>query len=410
MRKYLFVLLLTILHINTFGQISFKRGYFIDNSGQKVNCLIKDIDWKNNPTAFQYKLSENEESITASIKLIKEFGVLNISKFIRANVEIDRSSERTEKISVDRDAVFIKEQLFLKELVAGRANLYMYEDDNLRRYFFSKNTSEIKQLIYKCYKTSDNKIRYNNAFKGQLKDAFMDENISIKKIKRLDYRKNELVKFFLDLNGYTGSQIDSHIKKEKRDLFNLTLRPGLTSSSFSMDKKEFDYFEDLNFDRELGFRIGIEAEVIMPFNRNKWSVFLEPTYQYYKTENIGLYKVTEQISKEILLKVDYKSIEVPIGIRHSFFTNKKSKLFVNASLVVDLPLSGHVVGERSEFKNFIDLEIETDNNYAFGMGYNWNNKHSFEIRYSTKRSLINKKLSWDSNYKSLSFIYGFNIF
>ena len=49
--------------MNCFAQISFEKGYFINNANQKTNCLIKNQDWKDNPTEFEYKLDENSESI-----------------------------------------------------------------------------------------------------------------------------------------------------------------------------------------------------------------------------------------------------------------------------------------------------------------------------------------------------------
>ena len=92
MKKRILFLLITILSLNCYSQISFQKGYYIDNTNQKINCLIKNINWKNNPTKFEYKLSENSESKKTTIKTIKEFGIDNISKYVRSTVNIDRSS------------------------------------------------------------------------------------------------------------------------------------------------------------------------------------------------------------------------------------------------------------------------------------------------------------------------------
>lgn len=54
MKKRILFLLITILSLNCYSQISFQKGYYIDNTNQKINCLIKNIDWKNNPTEFEY--------------------------------------------------------------------------------------------------------------------------------------------------------------------------------------------------------------------------------------------------------------------------------------------------------------------------------------------------------------------
>lgn len=114
MKKQLLFLLTIILSFNCYSQISFEKGYYINNSYQKTNCLIKNIDWKNNPTEFKYKLFENSESKKTSIKSVKEFCIDNISKYVRRIVNIDRSSEIMDDLNNDKNPTFKEEKLFLK--------------------------------------------------------------------------------------------------------------------------------------------------------------------------------------------------------------------------------------------------------------------------------------------------------
>ena len=92
MKKQLVFILTTILSLNCYSQISFEKGYFIDNNNQKTNCLIRNIDWKNNPKEFEYKISEQTKKERLTIESVKEFGIDNVSKYIRFDVDIDRSS------------------------------------------------------------------------------------------------------------------------------------------------------------------------------------------------------------------------------------------------------------------------------------------------------------------------------
>ena len=70
MKIKLLFLFTTVFTLNCYSQISFENGYFIDNDNQKINCLIKNLDWENNPTKFKYKLSENNELNTKTIKSV----------------------------------------------------------------------------------------------------------------------------------------------------------------------------------------------------------------------------------------------------------------------------------------------------------------------------------------------------
>ncbi|CAM1367890.1 tRNA modification GTPase [Tenacibaculum soleae] len=395
MKKQLLFLLITILSFNCYSQISFEKGYYIDNSNQKTNCLIKNIDWKNNPTQFEYKLSENSESKKKTIESIKEFGINNISKYVRSIVNIDRSSEDIKKLSYDRNPIFKEEKLFLKVLIEGKANLYLLEDGNLRRFFFNKENSAIEQLIFKSYKTPNNQIGKNNRFKNQLWNNLKCPNLKINKVENLSYQKNDIVDFFVKYNECNGEKNTNYEEKQKKDLFNLSIRPGFNNSSLSVQNSIYSS-RDTDFDNEFGFRFGIEAEFIMPFNKNKWSLIIEPTYQYYKSEK-------ETRNRNV--KADYKSIEIPVGIRHYFFLNENSKMFVNGSFIFDFSNNSIV-----DYSIGTDLEIKTRNNFAFGIGYKYNDKYSLELRYQTSREVLSDYIAWSSDYNTFSVIFGYSFF
>lgn len=395
MKKQLLFLLITVLSFNCYSQISFEKGYYIDNSNQKTNCLIKNIDWKNNPTEFEYKLSENSESKKASIKLIKEFGIDNVSKYIRSNVNIDRSSEKFNQLSNHRKPIFKEEELFLKVLVEGKANLYLFEDGNLIRYFYNIEDTVIEQLVFKSYKTSNYKIGKNNSFKNQLWNNLKCPDFKISKVENLDYQKNDLINFFVEYNECNGEKSIIYEKKQKKDLFNLSVRPGFNSSSLSI-QNSVSSSRDTDFDNEFGFRFGIEVEFIMPFNANKWSLIIEPTYQYFKSE--------KEIRNQTVI-ADYKSIEIPVGIRHCFFLSENSKIFINGSYILDLSSNSII-----DFSSEVDLEINTGNNLAFGMGYKYNDKYSLELRYQTSREILSDYIAWSSDYNTLSVIFGYSLF
>lgn len=400
MKKLSLLFLIMILSINCYCQISFEQGYYIDNNGQKVNCLIKNIDWKNNPTQFTYKLSINSEIQKGTIKSVKEFGIDNSSKYVRTIVNIDRSSENTNHLSHQRKPIFEEENLFLKVLVEGKANLYQYIDGNLKRYFYNKEDSKVEQLVYKPYKTKNREVRKNEQFKTQLWNNLKCPTFKIKIVENLDYYKNELIDFFIKYNECNNSRYVNYEKKQKRDFFNLSFRPGINISNFSIGNTYPGQRNKIFDNDETTFRFGIEAELIMPFNKNKWSLILEPTYQYFKSEND-------------FFKVDYKSIELPIGIRHYFFINENSKLFINGLFVFDISNSNssitHIISPITGTS--LDLKTTTTKyNLAFGLGYKHNNKYSIELRYYATRDVLGNYVFWQSDYRIFSIILGYSIF
>ena len=406
-KKVLFLFISAIISINSYSQISFEKGYYIDNSGKKINCLIKNIDWVNNPTEIEYKLSENTKAKYIGINSIKEFGILKASKYIRSTVKIDRSSEDLNQLSDTKAPIFNEEQLFLKVLMEGKANLYLYEDGRLKRYFYNKEIAAIEQLVFKSYKITDYDLGENNRFKQQLWNDLKCSSITMKNIENLEYKKNSLIHFFTEFNTCSNSDFINYEEKQKKDLFNLTLRPRINNSSLNIQNSSYST-SDTKFGNKLSIGFGIEVEYIFPFNKNKWSVFIEPTYQNYKSETSA--DVKNVTGGELSSEVDYNSIEFPIGLRHYFFINNNSKVFINASYVLDFGSKTSIELKRADGSSFNSLDINSRNNLAFGIGYKLNDKYGVEFRYQTSREILNDYVSWTSNYKTVSIIFGYTIF
>ena len=397
MNKQLLCILITILSIHSYSQISFEKGYFIDNSNKKTECLIKNYDWKNNPTQFEYKLSENSEEKNVTIRTVKEFGIDNTSKYIRQTVNIDKSSDITSDLSDVRNPIFNEEELFLKVIIEGKANLYSYEDGNLKRYFYNTNNTIIEQLIYKRYKTSDNTIGTYYRFRQQLLVDLKCDAISTNYIEKVDYKKSDLINIFKKYNECNGTEFQNFEQNDNKVLFNLSIRPGINISSFSTNNPSGASSRNLDFKNEIGFRFGLEAEFIMPFNKNKWALTIEPTYQYFNAEKTNI--------NDDLISVNYESIEIPIGIRHYFFLNDTSKLFINGSFAMDFSFNSEI-----KYTEFNSLDFKSGSRYGFGMGYKYNDLYSLELRYLTGNDVLSNYRSWESNYDTVSVIFGYTLF
>ena len=380
MKIKLLFLFTTIFTFNCYSQISFENGYYIDNDNQKINCLIKNLDWEKNPTEFKYKLSENSELNEKTIKSVKEFGINNASKYVRSSVKIDRSSNDDNELDNERRPTFKEEELFLKVLVEGKSTLYSYVDNRLIRYFYSIEKSNIEQLVFKRYITPEYNFGTNNRFRNQLWKNLKCSDIKINRVEKLEYRKSDLVNFFVAYNSCNNQEYTNFEEKQKKDLFNLTIRPRLNSSSFE------SRLSNTNVNSGIDLAIGIEAEFILPFNNNKWSFIIEPTYQSFKIE-----KSTNGNLEDV---INYSTVEISAGLRHYFFLNDNSKIFINTSLIYDLRLN--------ESTNLTAVYL------AYGLGYKYNDKYSIELRYQPLRQLGNA--IGDVDVKTLSIVFGYSLF
>lgn len=216
-----------------------------------------------------------------TIENVKEFAIENKWKYIRELVKIDKSSNNPSKLSEEINPVFVEEALFLKVIIEGAASLYSFESETLARYFFKTGNTELAQLIYKSYKTESQHIAKNQAFKQQLYNALQCHSIEKSDFGKIGDNEKELTQLFTKFNLCTASDFKTYSSDEKRELFNLNFKAGLSLNKMSLTND--DIFE-VDFDQVASPQFGIETEFILPTNKNKWAIIVSPTYQTYETE------------------------------------------------------------------------------------------------------------------------------
>lgn len=410
MKKHIVLLTISILiHFHCRSQIAFEKGYLVNESDEKIECLIKNVDWKNNPTSFNYKLTDNTEVKKGDIQSVKEFGVNNSYKYQRATVNIDRSSDELKDISIAKSPEFKEEQLFLKVLVEGEASLYQYEDGLLIRFFYKTTDPEIKQLVYKSYRTDDNRIGKNNHFRQQLFNDLKCEEIPKQYAQSIEYNKKELEKYFVRYNECHKSSYVSYTITKKRDFLNLTVRPGADLSSLSVFGFS-GHITQLDFGNKINARLGIEAEFILPFNKNKWGILVEPCYHNFQSERVT--ETPNAFGGRLVSIVNYQTIDLFVGLRHYFFLSDNSSIFVNlAGKILEKNFDSAIEIRRADGTLYESYVIKSARlNYAMGLGFKYKNRYSLEMRHQTKKDILGNYILAYSEFSSTSVILGIKLF
>jgi hypothetical protein len=399
MKPLVLIPLFTLFSLFSFGQISFEKGYIIDNQNRRIEYLIKNVDWKDNPKEFEYKTSGGREILKGDLSSVKEFGVIGFSKFVRSDVKMDISRMGGSDLSKQRDPEWEQKQLFLKVLVEGKATLYEFESGPMSRYFYSVSDS-ISQLIYKEYYKNSDEIAVNNGFHDQLWTNARWANTTTSVIEQISYRKSDLVKYFKNFNECRGDKpiVYGENNSTKKHPFHFRVTAGLNYTSMSISSNLHSQY-NVDFGSQLEFRGGIEAEYILPFNRNKWALLVEPTYQYYNATNQ---------SETLEATIHYNTIEFPIGLRYYFFLNPELKVFIDAYAIpgFDVKINSSI----QYHYNYATLwETSTSGNFAFGGGIGYK-RFSAEIRYYTNRDFLVDISSMFTKYQRISAIFGFKLF
>lgn len=402
MNKLLIITLFLLFGFNAYTQTRFEKGYFIKNDGTKIDCFIKNIDWRNNPDNFEYKLTQSTKIEKETIERVKKFTISDKHVYERFMVEIDTSSSVVRNLDKEKNPKLKKEILFLKRLVTGKANLYSFQKSLLKRHFYSFNNEIPKQLIYKKYlihneKKGREEIAINNQYKRQLLIDLVCESIYQEDIEHITYNEKSLIKHFEKYNTCIDPNIEISSNKEtKKDLFNLSLKGGVKSASLTRRSS----YSELDLGNQTSLYLGIEAEFILPFNNNKWSLLVEPTYSSYQGQAEA--PIDPFFST---IEIDYTALTFPIGLRHSFYLKEESKVFIN--VLYKFYISDISFEDTVKFlPGLIDGKSDLRNLAIFGAGFKFG-KNSLEVRYGSN-SLFESTFS--KKYNEASIIYGYSIF
>jgi hypothetical protein len=108
MRKIFLCVLITIFSFKSYSQIKYEPGYYVDNSGNVVNCLIKNTDGKTIRRDLPINYLQSQTTEKERLKISPEFSVINKFRFKRYSVDIDRSTDNLNDMDYNRAPEFKK--------------------------------------------------------------------------------------------------------------------------------------------------------------------------------------------------------------------------------------------------------------------------------------------------------------
>jgi hypothetical protein len=407
LKKIYLLLFFTSLMV---AQNKYQKGYYILNDGTKVDCFIKNYDWKNNPTKIETKQTLDSQNKDIYIEECKEFSLENESKFIRKSVEIDISpSGDFNRLTNSEDPIFKNFKVFLKVLVEGKYSLYHFESEDISdRFFYKVDDSEIKQLIYKKYMNSDSgqtNVYTNESYKSELNRTInCPDNVSLK-TSSLEYRKDNLSDFFINANACNGITSKNIVSKNKSVIVNFKPVVGINNSMLNIYNKYGNISGSHDLSNEISLSFGGEVEFILPFNNNNWSFYIQPTYNSYEG-SVTLY-YPQYINPYYDVSSKLKYFNVPIAGRRYFHFSPQSKLFLNLGMNLTF------------FTDNSELEVQRKDstfyggnrfNFLLGIGYQYN-KISIEIvQYSNLKISPQNNKDITDTFKNMSLNLKYKLF
>jgi hypothetical protein len=385
-----FFTFLTALLFTTFCFSQGQPGYYITNSGQRVDGFFKTTDYYNS-NSLEFSTGNSGEFAALQPEDIKEYGVGSTFKFQRHTFKMDASDNSDLKsLSSIKEPVYKTYTMFLNVIVEGKVSLYSLDINKSTRFFYSKeNNPEIVQLIFKKYKQTQGTVLENSYFKQQLFNEINCRKKSTTDLYNISYSKSGLTRIFEEENKCLGSSPLVYSNTGSREIkFLYTLFGGLYSSEFSLEGSRFASGSN----SEIAYGLGGELALALP--SGKWEAFVRVEYE---TLSVEAETTTKQAFRTIhnAATFDANILNFYIGPRYNIILNDKNKLFIDGAVGLSIP-SGDVVITTTIITNAGEAYVSETGNYSlsntiagnFSAGYIFNDKIGLALKYETSRNLF----------------------
>lgn len=382
--KTALTVLLSLLTSLIFSQSRFDKGYFIDNSGQRTECLIRDEGWLSSPAEVKYRL-RNEQDNTLSFRVsdVSEFGTDNKTVYKRVTADFIVSSQMAG--SVDRTFEFrpVPKTVFVKQLVFGNVRLFLYRESSISNFLLQINDQPLEVLRYKKYSEIGFKIKENNEYRRQILRMLPCKNLSVQ---NLVYAEQALINYIEEYRKCSGNnQLNSYdVVKENIGSTNFKILAGIQALDFKF--YDISRGEILDFENKIVFKGGLEIERILEFNNNKWSIFLSPSFMRYVADLEG----KDLGSFQDPYTLELSRLEILIGGRHYMFINNTTALFLEMGITLDKDFNSGITSEFNENDSPNGYQEIRKFNFGsgFGVGVNISQKYYVKGNYFLKQNIL----------------------
>lgn len=390
-KKCCFLIISLHLSLSTvLAQVTFDNGYFIDNDDNRKEALIKNMDWAGSPDHIIFKHSENDPELHLHISELKEFSITGFSKYIKARIKIPSDKDSSEAL--------------LHVLIEGPASLYKYNNKG-NSYFFISNKQKAPQLLIYTKSEEGRVVQENKKFMMQLASYLRCEALPINSLANTRYNSRSLIKYFEEYYECTGEDyINWNNKNNPKDLF-FKVTGGVGISGYKLGNV-MHFLVEHPF--KMGFNIGIEGEIKLPFHRKKWAIAFESSYHSHRSSTV----IPTPFSNDGYLesKVHLKSLEFLLGGRY-YLLQKEMKIYMNAALFYPFFLKGSSIetirhySSGAENKYFHEKPASYHIRFTSGLGIGYK-RFSLESRYYSKKNILS---NWTAESPRVNLIAGFSI-
>lgn len=268
--------MLMICSLPVAAQKNFTAGFVVLNSGDTLEGLIKNEDWKVNPDYISFKSSSDQKAVKYTPHDIRMFRFSNGPWYVSYQGWLSGSSLNGSQLNYNPQPIAIRDTLFLRVLVAGKSNLlYALDRSGRPHYFMQQNIDSITELQYHKYLSQESgmQVKTITGFRDQLSamvadcPTLADEFIGLP----LSYDRDDLMMLFRKYNDCHEQGVTYLEPNEKWDL-DFSIAGGIYSSQLNFSGTGTSFEETLDMDKASSWMAGLGLNVTIPRTRQHFSL------------------------------------------------------------------------------------------------------------------------------------------
>lgn len=420
--KIITLILVVFATISANSQVAnWEPGYIIHHDGDTTKGLIDFKDWKQNPKSILFQDSNGIE-ISYSANSIDYFYISAFDELYHGDIVItDQSSLRSnDVINLINQNITKKDTVFLKVLVAGKNSLLEFNDGNRTHYLYGDDTN-IRELEVKKRRALQSSNTYGvatiNIYKEQLKVLMKDCPKISADIDNLTYSSKGLTSIFLKYHECSSFPIDYVNQSKDKLKFKFGIGTGVQITSIRLDSEVgFPTISSNNYSTPINPIIGVSGEIIIPKNRESWSIVNDLVFSNYtSTVNTQIQSGASIYTSDVNIKFSY--VKLMNLIRYKFITNSSLLPFLNFGISNSFALSSEFysireitdLGETISRTERVDYEVRNhEQGLVLGGGVAFK-KWSAEIQYESTNGFSSySNLGTKISYTRLYIVYNLN--
>lgn len=383
------IILFIFLTLTSFGQSSFKKGYYITNEGVKNEGFIMNFNEKKFEEIVFKTTIEAIDILKIEKERLSEFSIGN-TKYFKKNVNIELLENKMLAKHQNNTEIFKTEvkNLFIKlEFSSVNLALYSHTDEFENTYFFIDSNNNLELLEYKKIVKDGKQIKLNKyrnyLFKNfKLNDTSgSDDKLALGKMK---YKLNDLINYF-EAYSYQNNQTITVFNDNNRyfkDAINITPKLGYTSLS-QKTNNEVSYYNTKFSNNTLNFGVDLELFVNSPVKSSSFILSYNKILNS-KSESKFIFGEGNPENTDVIQEFSMNILE--FKYRYYFQLSQNNFMYINGGFFIHNS-KGQTKYVFTEANTYVaNLEYDnTKNNPSLSLGGGLNFKNIyFEANYIPK--------------------------